>query len=167
MTYFWVILAGLSCTAASKGITKDEVEKKFDALIDRIEVLENKVREQDRVIQSQQNHIANMKETINVKAEELKTERDNVVKLRVKTILLRSDVKRLDRRVEMFESRTIRTSDTSKDAKQTEFDGNSTEPKEGQTTMKTSPESVDDKYQNGDSDAEKYRLGNKAGKHWK
>ena len=168
MAYIWFILVGLTHIVASKGIMRGDIEMKFDALIGRIEVLENKVRDQDRVIQSQQTDMASMKETINVQDYELKSQRDSIIKLRGTTKQLRSEVKRLDRRVKLFEHMTNeqRTSVTLKDTKQVEIHGKSTEPKGGQITMNTNSETVNGIHQkDDDSETEQYRSANEAGEH--
>ena len=139
MTLVLFILAGIVPLVSSKEIARDDMGMKFDALLDRIEVLENNVRSQNFVIQSQHDKMAAMKETINTQAEELKTQRKSIAQLQDTTRKLRFDVKRLDRRVETLERKTIvpRTFHSAADVHQTNFDsapfdhiGNSTASKD-------------------------------------
>ena len=104
MALFWLILAGIACFGACIEFSKDDMETKFDKLVDRIEGLENSVRSQNLVIQSQQDNMAAMKETINTQAKELKSQRNSITQLQDTTGKLRYDAKRLDRRVKTLES---------------------------------------------------------------
>ena len=90
---------------ASKVVDKDDMEMEYYALVDRIDVLGNTVEHQNRVIQSQQDAVASIKETIYTQAEELKTQRKNIAGLHDTTRKLQYEVKKLVRRAKALESR--------------------------------------------------------------
>ena len=174
MALCWFILAAIVSLVASKKFTKDDMEMKFDALVDRIEGLENSVRNQNRVIQSQHDNMAAMKETINTQAEELKTQRNSIAQLQDTTRKLRYETNRLDRRVKTLERKTIvpRTFHSAVDVHQTNFNsalfdhnGNSTAPKDRGLGIKSdSGEATDDELGlNRDPQAKQRRPANKKG----
>ena len=177
MAYFWFILAGCLCFVTSKEIAKDYMEMKFDALVDRIEVLENSVQSQNRMIHSQQDKLAAMKETINTQAEELKKQHDSIAQLQDTTNKRRFDVIRLERRVKMFESKIpVQRISTSVDAPPAGLDNypidyinneNSTESKEKEWTIKSNSGISNKHQQSGNSEAKQDRFVNKTGKHSK
>ena len=103
MAYFCFILVGFFCSVATKGITKDDMEKKFVALVDRIELLEHTVHNQNRVIQSHQDNMASMQKAIRTQANKTKSQSESITHLQDITRTLQSGVKRQDKCVKTLE----------------------------------------------------------------